>query len=213
MSIYINVYILRYKAGIILLRMSEENQEIPEEFICPISFVIMKDPYVDLEGNSYEKEEIFRWLSTKSVSPITRNSLDKSKLAPNRALKTSIERYCRQEETRRSSSNLGTASASTATAAVSLPQRVASESEELKAIRLLEAAAQRRHEEEAEWRLQDEDRRAVAAGNRMSQARCARNGGHDWRETRNMSRIDGLGGNPRATWYKCNNCGVINKVY
>lgn len=56
----------------------------------------MRDPYVDADGNSYEKEAIFDWVRTNPVSPITRNSLQLSQLVPNRALKEIITEYRRQ---------------------------------------------------------------------------------------------------------------------
>jgi len=51
----------------------------------------MKDPVVDPEGNSYEREAIEAWLLKDGTSPITRNPLNISELIPNRALKEAIE--------------------------------------------------------------------------------------------------------------------------
>ncbi len=73
----------------------DSKEEIPEGFICPISHVVMQDPYIDSDGNSYEKHEIMDWLKINPVSPITRNPLDASKLVPNRILKSLIEEYRR----------------------------------------------------------------------------------------------------------------------
>lgn len=70
--------------------------EVPEEFICPISQVIMKDPYVDIDGNSYEREYIIDWLQRNSVSPLTRNSLLAKDLVPNRSLRGLIEAFMRK---------------------------------------------------------------------------------------------------------------------
>lgn len=66
---------------------------IPEEFICPITQTLMADPYVDTDGNSYEKEAIMDWLRRKSVSPITRNPMNTSNVFPNRTLRSLIERF------------------------------------------------------------------------------------------------------------------------
>lgn len=69
--------------------------DIPQAFICPISQQIMRDPYVDSDGNSYDKVFIFEWLSKSSVSPITRNHLTTQNLVPNRVLKQLIESFAR----------------------------------------------------------------------------------------------------------------------
>ena len=67
--------------------------EVPEAFICPISGDIMKDPVVDPEGNTYERSEIEKWLSSIQTSPITRCILNKDQLSPNRALKDAIDKF------------------------------------------------------------------------------------------------------------------------
>ncbi len=64
-----------------------------QAFICPITLSIMKDPYSDSDGNSYEKEAIFNWVNTHHTSPITRNPLTIDSLVPNRALKDLIDNY------------------------------------------------------------------------------------------------------------------------
>lgn len=66
---------------------------VPESFLCPISHEIMDDPYIDQDGNSYEKAAIMEWLAARQVSPITRRPLLPSNLVPNRVLKTLIEEY------------------------------------------------------------------------------------------------------------------------
>ena len=63
----------------------------PQDFYCPITGDLMKDPVVDPDGHSYEKDAIMKWLSTKNVSPMTRNTLIPTDLRPNLSLKNSIE--------------------------------------------------------------------------------------------------------------------------
>lgn len=53
----------------------------------------MRDPVCDPEGNSFEREAIERWLSTRRTSPITRSSLTADKLTTNRALRDAIEEW------------------------------------------------------------------------------------------------------------------------
>jgi uncharacterized protein YegL len=67
--------------------------QYPQSFICPITTSLMKDPYIDHEGNSYEKDAILEWLKNHDTSPITRNKLTVANLAPNRALKESIDMF------------------------------------------------------------------------------------------------------------------------
>lgn len=65
----------------------------PQTFMCPITMEVMKDPWTDTDGNSYEKEAIFNWVQIHQNSPMTRNPLNISNLVPNRALKELILQY------------------------------------------------------------------------------------------------------------------------
>lgn len=69
------------------------TQEIPRRFICPITLGIMKDPYIDSDGNSFEGAIIKEWIALNHKSPITRNPMTIDSLVPNRALKEAIEEY------------------------------------------------------------------------------------------------------------------------
>ncbi len=69
---------------------------IPQTFMCPITMEVMKEPWMDTDGNSYEKEAIFNWVQLHQNSPITRNPMNTSQLVPNRALKDLIEQYMSQ---------------------------------------------------------------------------------------------------------------------
>jgi len=53
----------------------------------------MKNPVIDPDGNSYEREAIIEWLEKNPISPITRKPLRQQDLVPNRALKDIIENY------------------------------------------------------------------------------------------------------------------------
>ena len=63
----------------------------PNSFYCPITTALMRDPVVDREGHSYEKEAIESWLRRKKTSPVTRSPLRPEDLTPNRGLKEAID--------------------------------------------------------------------------------------------------------------------------
>ena len=52
---------------------------------------LMKDPVMDPDGFSYEREAIEKWIKEHGTSPMTRRPLTLEELKPNRALKDAIE--------------------------------------------------------------------------------------------------------------------------
>ena len=64
---------------------------IPDELICPITLHIMKDPVLCEDGYTYERSAIMA--ISNSLSPMTRQLIDKTKLIPNRGLKSAIDRF------------------------------------------------------------------------------------------------------------------------
>ena len=60
------------------------DSSIFDEFFCPISLEIMDDPVICEDGYTYERSFIMS--IHNSLSPMTRQPIDKSKLIPNRAL-------------------------------------------------------------------------------------------------------------------------------
>jgi len=65
--------------------------EIPHDFICPITLEIMDDPVICDDGYTYERKAILQL--NNSISPMTRQQINKSKLISNRALKNIIDRF------------------------------------------------------------------------------------------------------------------------
>lgn len=63
----------------------------PNEFICPITLKLMCDPVLCEDGYTYERKAIMG--ITNSLSPMTRQPINKYKLISNRALKDSIDRF------------------------------------------------------------------------------------------------------------------------
>ena len=63
---------------------------------CPISGILMKDPVVAQDGYSYERSTITEWLSKNSTSPMNRSSITNKSLYPNIGVKLLIEQYIKE---------------------------------------------------------------------------------------------------------------------
>ncbi|XP_030637031.1 WD repeat, SAM and U-box domain-containing protein 1 [Chanos chanos] len=76
------------------LKSASVSTGVPEEYLCPITQDIMKDPVIAADGYSYEREAIESWINTKSrSSPMTNLPLQTTLLTPNRTLKMAICRW------------------------------------------------------------------------------------------------------------------------
>jgi tetratricopeptide (TPR) repeat protein len=65
-----------------------------DEFICPITMNIMKDPVIAEDGHSYERCAIELWIvNGNKTSPMTNKVLKSPKLIPNYILKKCIQLY------------------------------------------------------------------------------------------------------------------------
>lgn len=69
---------------------NKSKKDLPSNFYCPLTKRVYKDPVIDSEGNTYEREAIERWLRSQSSSPVTNNYLCVEMLKPNRELKRTI---------------------------------------------------------------------------------------------------------------------------
>lgn len=67
--------------------------DTPSEFICPITQEVMLDPVSTVDGHTYERGAIKRWLSRKRTSPLTGAPLKSTALVPNIALRKLIEEH------------------------------------------------------------------------------------------------------------------------
>lgn len=78
---------------------------LPEEFHCPITHEVMKDPVVTCDGHTYERTAIHDWIQRQSTttsaikipSPKTNEPLSSPGLYPNHALRNIIEKYYENE--------------------------------------------------------------------------------------------------------------------
>ncbi|KAE8667734.1 U-box domain-containing protein 10 [Hibiscus syriacus] len=68
---------------------------IPEDFLCPISLELMRDPVIVSTGQTYERSYIQRWIDCgNSTCPKTQQKLTKLTLTPNYVLRSLITQWC-----------------------------------------------------------------------------------------------------------------------
>jgi len=77
--------------------MATENDDIPNEFICPITKKIMKDPFFMPDGYTYEKEAIELALTKYSFSPISSMKMEPNDGIPYSSLKEKIKKYVEEK--------------------------------------------------------------------------------------------------------------------
>ncbi|XP_063068591.1 WD repeat, SAM and U-box domain-containing protein 1 isoform X2 [Engraulis encrasicolus] len=76
------------------LKMESTCTGVPNEYLCPITQELMKDPVIAADGYSYEREAIESWIRTKNrSSPMTNLPLQTTLLTPNHTLKMAISRW------------------------------------------------------------------------------------------------------------------------
>lgn len=88
-----------YAKKITDLNIPDEN--IPDEYKCPLSLSIMSDPVYlqgDETGQRFERSWITKWLSDKSTHPSTRKSFELAAIQSDTELKTSIDEFMQRLE-------------------------------------------------------------------------------------------------------------------
>ncbi|CAF1003515.1 unnamed protein product [Adineta ricciae] len=79
-------------------KSNEVNQEnLPNEFLCPITHELMTDPVCISDGYTYERKAIEEWLTKKQTSPMMNVSIKKTQLYSNKTLKMLIDKYVHQQ--------------------------------------------------------------------------------------------------------------------
>ena len=71
--------------------------EIPHDFYCPILQEIMINPVLTVDGFTYERSGIEKWLAIKSTSPLTGLPLSSRKLTDNTELKEIIIEFIKDK--------------------------------------------------------------------------------------------------------------------
>ncbi|KAM9343099.1 WD repeat, SAM and U-box domain-containing protein 1 isoform 2-T2 [Pholidichthys leucotaenia] len=76
------------------LKAEQSSSDAPDEFLCPITRELMKDPVIAADGYSYERESMESWIRGKNkTSPMTNLPLQTTLLTPNRSLRMAITRW------------------------------------------------------------------------------------------------------------------------
>ena len=74
-----------------------EARLYPPSMLCPILFVVFKDPVIAEDGFSYERIAITRWLQSHCTSPVTGATMG-GRLLPNHNLRTAIDELTKMHE-------------------------------------------------------------------------------------------------------------------
>ncbi|KAG0469073.1 hypothetical protein HPP92_018401 [Vanilla planifolia] len=70
---------------------------IPDEFRCPITLDLMKEPVIVASGHTYDRSSISRWINSgHHTCPKSGQKLSHMALIPNYALKNLIEQWCKE---------------------------------------------------------------------------------------------------------------------
>ena len=80
-----------YRRGI--LRVDVDADGAPKNFLCPITQSLLEDPVIWVDGHTYERTAIARWLRTKDTSPMTGERFRGARevLLPNHAMRSQVE--------------------------------------------------------------------------------------------------------------------------
>jgi hypothetical protein len=66
---------------------------VPNDWLCPITMELMKDPCIGPDGYTYERTAIEQWLAHNTISPMTRQVMSNNNIIPNIALRHTIEDF------------------------------------------------------------------------------------------------------------------------
>ncbi|KAG4181620.1 hypothetical protein ERO13_A10G239150v2 [Gossypium hirsutum] len=70
---------------------------VPDEFRCPISLDLMKDPVIVASGHTYDRSSIAQWINTGHYTcPKSGQRLIHMALIPNYALKSLLHQWCQE---------------------------------------------------------------------------------------------------------------------
>jgi hypothetical protein len=79
------------------LQYLEEEEDIPDEFICPLTLELFNDPLMDRRGINFERSAIVEWLNRgHTTCPLTREPMGYRSLIPNANLRARVEHWKRE---------------------------------------------------------------------------------------------------------------------
>ncbi|BFZ22696.1 hypothetical protein BsWGS_25735 [Bradybaena similaris] len=70
-----------------------EQNSIPDEFLCPITHELMRDPVIASDGYTYDRQAIVSWITKEHRSPMTNVLLTSTEVTPNRTLKMMMQKF------------------------------------------------------------------------------------------------------------------------
>lgn len=74
--------------------INDTEEAVPDEFYCPITYDLMKNPVRCSDGFTYEESAIKEWLTTRrNTSPMTNLEIKVISLTPDPELKKKIEEF------------------------------------------------------------------------------------------------------------------------
>lgn len=97
-----DVYEKRFRQELLWLRQDELNpkswddnyDQIPDEYLCPITRELMQWPVTCSDGCTYERQAITEWfLSGRYTSPMTNEDLPTTDFVLNRKLRHAIHEF------------------------------------------------------------------------------------------------------------------------
>ena len=75
------------------LPLERQPSNIPDDYVCPITFEPMTDPVMCADGFSYERSAIENWLRGHDTSPKTNLQLAHTNVTPNNTLRAAINTW------------------------------------------------------------------------------------------------------------------------
>ena len=76
--------------------------DIPDEYICPISWDIMRDPVKTCDAFTYDRKHIKQWFNKgHNTSPMTNLPLKNKRLTRQRQLRKQINKFFQENNVRR----------------------------------------------------------------------------------------------------------------
>jgi hypothetical protein len=79
--------------------LPSEEDDTPDEWLCPITQQLFRDPVMDCMGHTFERKAILAWLvlgAKNGTCPLTRRPMKVSDLIPNIMMQTKIRTWQRE---------------------------------------------------------------------------------------------------------------------